>query len=424
LSDILERAARFLKENGLEYKDINFEKEIDRFINQMDLGLVSENGLPMVPTYIEGRLHPEQGGKAIAVDVGGTNLRVAVSELKGLKTEIIKMTRVPILGKDEPVSFNAFIDNLVDNIEPYLEYSKTICFSFSHQIHHNHNMDGFVTDLSKEVSITGISRKPLAFSLKEAIRQRTGDDVKVILINDTVGVAGAMLQLGDAFQNYFGVVMGTGVNACYIEKTRNIKKIDDAATETMFINVESGCYVPSQISIIDQEFDATTSIPNTAVLEKMVSGEYLGRLFFYMIQKACGSNLFSKEFVKDFGQHSTLGTKDLSLFFEDRTKGVYSEIDSSEEDGDLLYFFARCLIERAAALVSIIIIAISKKIYQPVGTSICVIVEGATFYGLKGFREMVLKNISEHSGGMKIELHNVQDAALVGIGNVGLAFAK
>ena len=423
MSDILERAARFLKENGLEYKDINFAKEIDRFTSQMERGLGSDNGLPMVPTYIEGKLHPEQGKKAIAVDVGGTNLRVAVLELTGLKTEIIKIAKVPILGKDEPVSFYAFIDNLVDNIEPYLEYSKIICFSFSHQIHHARNMDGFVTDLSKEVTITGISGKPLAYSLKKAIRQRTGEDAKVILINDTIGVAGSMLQLGDTFQNYFGVVMGTGFNTCYIEKTENIKKIDDAVTETMFINVESGYYVPSQISIIDQEFDATTSKPNTAVLEKMVSGEYLGKLFFYMIQKACGSNLFSKDFVEKLETHSALGTKELSSFFEDPTSGVYGEISSSEDDRDLLYFFARCLIERAAALVSIKIISISKKIYQPANTPICVIVEGATFYGLKGFREMVMKNISEHSNGLEIELYNVQDAALVGIGNVGLAFA-
>ena len=125
LSDISERAARFLQENGLEYKAINFEEEIDRFISQMELGLVSDSGLPMVPTYIEGRLHPEQGEKAIAVDVGGTNLRVAVLELTGLKTEIIKITKAPILGKDEPVSFYAFIENLVDKIEPYLGYSKT-----------------------------------------------------------------------------------------------------------------------------------------------------------------------------------------------------------------------------------------------------------------------------------------------------------
>lgn len=423
MSDILERAVRFLKENGLEYKDFNFKEEIDRFISQMELGLISDNGLPMVPTYIEGRLHPEQGGKAIAVDVGGTNLRVAVLELTGLKTKIVDIKKAPILGKDEPVSFYAFIDNLVDNIEPYLRYSKTICFSFAHQIHHNNDMDGFVSDLSKEVEITDISGKPLACSLKKAIRQRTGDDVKVILINDTVGVAGAMLQLEDAFQNYFGVVMGTGVNACYIEKTENIKKIDDAATKTMFINVESGSYMPSKISIIDQEFDATTSMPNTAVLEKMVSGEYLGKLFFFMIQKACDSHLFSKDFCEKLKKHSALGTKELSSFFEDVSSGAYSGIYSSEDDKDLLYFFARCLIERAAALVSIKIIAISKKIYQPIGTPICVIVEGATFYGLKGFREMVIKNISEYSNGMQIELHNVQDAALVGIGNVGLAFA-
>ena len=102
---------------------------------------------------------------------------------------------------------------------------------------------------------------------------------------------------------------------------------------------------------------------------------------------------------------------------------MYSGVCSNDDDRTVLSFFAKCIIERAAALVSIKIIAISRKIYQPVGTPIGVIVEGATFYGLNRFSDMVSKNISEHSDGLGIELFNVQDAALVGIGNIGLAFA-
>jgi hexokinase len=422
LSDILNKAAVFLQDNCLEYGNINFEQEIDRFIGQMEKGLISDTGLPMVPTYIEGNLRPVQGRKAIAVDVGGTNLRVALLELKGLRTEIIKITKAPVLGKDKPVSFSMFMNNLVDHIEHYLEYSRIVCFSFSHRIQHDH-ADGFVSELSKEITITGISGKPLASSLREAIRKRTGLDTKVILMNDTVGVAGSLLQLGEAYQNYFGVVMGTGFNACYIEQAQNIKKIDDAVTDTMFINVESGSYVPSRVSRIDQEFDATTVMPDTAALEKMVSGEYLGKLFFYLVRKACRNGLFTNVFVERFNQYNDLGTKDLSALYEDSGTGIYRSLCSNDDDRELLGFFAKCVIERAAALVSIKILAISKKIYRPVSSPIGVIVEGATFYGLKGFREKVLDNITEYAGGMKIELFNVQDAALVGIGNIGLAFA-
>jgi len=422
LITMMERAQQFLNKNKLYYENIDFEVEIQRFIEQMELGLKSDAGLPMIPTYVSGELHPKQGGKAIAVDVGGTNLRVALLELKELEMKIIDMVKEPTMGKIESATFDLFIENLVGKIVPYLTHSHTICFSFAHEVQHTSDMDGQVQMMSKEVLITEIREKPLAASLKQAIKKRTGDDVVVVLINDTVGVAGSMLQRGDEFQNYFGVVMGTGANSCYIEQCKNIKKINDAKTETMFINVESGAYVPTIVSEIDRAFDATTQVPKTAVLEKMVSGEYLGKLFYFLIKKACDEGLFSKVFAENLGKYEPLGTKELSRFYENQSNGRYADISGEESDKKLLYFFASCLIRRAAKLVSIKIVAISKKIYKPSDAPICVIVEGSTFYGLKGFRELVSAYIDEHTCDMDVRLFSVEDAALVGIGNIGLAF--
>jgi hexokinase len=191
-----------------------------------------------------------------------------------------------------------------------------------------------------------------------------------VLINDPVGVAGSMLQHENAFQNYLGIVMGTGVNACYIERCNNIKKIDDAKTETMFINVESGAYIPLIVSDIDKAFDATTMLPKTAILEKMVSGEYFGKLYYFLIQMACKEALFSDYFIQNFERHEPLDTKDMSVFYQDKSSGAYAKLCRDNDDVALLYFFASCLIKRAAALISIKIIAIARKIYD------CVIVEG------------------------------------------------
>jgi len=419
---VTEKAKRFLHKNNLIYNDIDFQAEIDRFIAQMEIGLNSDNGLPMIPTYVSGQLHPKQGAKAIAVDVGGTNLRVALLELKDLKTEIIDIVKEPALGKTEPVTFDVFIEGLVDKIEPFLCHSKTICFSFAHEVDHMNDMDGRARFISKEVSITDFKDRPMARSLKLAIKHRTGVDVDIVLINDTVGVAGSMLQHGDEFQNYFGIVMGTGANSCYIEKCENIKKTDDAKTNTMFINVESGAYVPSFVSEIDKMFDATTFVPDTAIMEKMVSGEYLGKLYCYLIKKASLAGLFTPSFSRNIESKTLLSTEELSLFYENQRRGKYAGMCEDESDRQLLYFFASCLIERAAALISIKIIAISKKIFKPIGTPICVIVEGSTYYGIKGFKEMVINNVSEYAGDMDIKLFNVKDAALIGIGNIGLSF--
>ena len=418
----MEKAQQFLYKYNLKYDLIDFEKEIVRFIGQMELGLKSKEGLPMVPTYVSGKLYPRQGGKTIAVDVGGTHLRVALLERDHLTTRIIDMVKEPSMGKEAPVTFNVFIDDLAGKIEPFLKHSKTISFSFSHEVIHSNSMDGQVSFISKEISMTDYEDRLLADSLKQAIKKRTNVDVNVVLINDTVGVAGSMLQHGDMFQNYIGVVMGTGTNTCYVEQCKNIKKIDDAKTETMFINVESGAYVPLIVSDVDKAFDATTLLPNTAIFEKMVSGEYFGKLYYFLIQMACKEGLFSDRFSLNLKTHEPLDTKDLSEFYEDQSSGIYAEMCGDQEDLHLLYFFASCLIKRAAALISIKILAIARKIYKPREAAICVIVEGSTYYGLKGFQAMVQKFVETNKKDMNIQLYSVENAALIGIGNIGLAF--
>ncbi|MDA3845720.1 MAG: hypothetical protein PF505_04120, partial [Vallitaleaceae bacterium] len=128
---MMEKAQHFLHKNNLMYEHIDFESEIISFIGQMELGLKSNDGLPMVPTYVSGQLFPKQGGKAIAVDVGGTNLSVALLEIDHLTTCIIDIVKEPSMGRETSVTFNAFINDLAGKIEPFLKYSKIISFSFS-----------------------------------------------------------------------------------------------------------------------------------------------------------------------------------------------------------------------------------------------------------------------------------------------------
>lgn len=419
---MMEKAQHFLHINNLKYERLDLEAEIVEFIRQMELGLKSTNGLPMVPTYVSGNLHPRQGGKTIAVDVGGTNLSVALLEMDHLTTRIIDIVKEPTMGKAIPVTFDVFINDLADKVVPFLVHSKTISFSFSHEVTHTNAMDGQVRFISKEILMTDYKDRLLADSLKQVIKKRTDIDVNVVLINDTVGVAASMLQYEDKFQNYIGVVLGTGANACYVEQCVNIKKIKDAKTESMFINIESGSYVPLMLSDIDRAFDSTTLLPGTAILEKMVSGEYLGKLYYFLIKRACKEGLFSNEFEQNLKENAPLETKDLSEFYQNQSSGVYAEICVGKNDAQLLYFLAACLIKRAAALISIKIIAIARKIYEPSKAPVCVIVEGSTFYGFKGFQAMVQKYVETNKQGMDVQLFHVDHAALVGIGNIGLAF--
>ena len=116
---------------------------------------------------------------------------------------------------------------------------------------HTEDLDGSVIELSKELHIEGIEGKPLGKTLKHKLSGLGHTIVEVILINDTVGVANSMIQRKNEFSSFIGLVLGTGTNSCYTESCQNIKKISCEKGNDIFINVESGSYVPSIVSDFD-----------------------------------------------------------------------------------------------------------------------------------------------------------------------------
>jgi len=421
----LDRVEAFFHLNNFVYENFDFNKEINSFLLQMNLGLKESGVLSMLPTYVDGDLTPKQGEKVIVVDAGGTNLRVAVVEIVDNKTIVSEVKKSKLPGLDKTIDYFEFMDILAKKIEPYLIYSKTISFSIAQEVKHNCELDGYVVELSKELNIEGIERKLLANDLKERLFFLGHKDVKVFLINETVGVACAMLQRKNEFSSFIGLVMGTGANSSYIEQSSNIVKIDNAKTRSMFINTESGNYIPSMVSDFDIAYNKCTKIPNTAVFEKMVSGRYLGELFHLIVVKASEYGFFSKDFAEFLKISKLINTEEMSKFYNDKTsENMYTNACKREKDGEILYYICDKLIHRAANLMALKIVALAEKTVKNGAGPICCIVEGSTFYGLNGFRKMVEKNVKKYSSKTPIEIHSVKDAALKGIGNIGLSLIE
>lgn len=60
------------------------KKICDHFMVEMDKGLNHEGQtVAMIPSYVEGRLTGEEKGNFLALDLGGTNLRVVLVTLEG-----------------------------------------------------------------------------------------------------------------------------------------------------------------------------------------------------------------------------------------------------------------------------------------------------------------------------------------------------
>ncbi len=415
----------FLKQNKFSYEIDDFQKEVDCFLAEMNNSLNMDGMLSMIPTYIEEDMTPIQNQKIIVVDAGGTNLRIAFVEIQKNETLVSHILTTKIPGVEKPITYPEFMDELAKKIEPYLKESQTIAFSMAQEIIHNEKLDGYITSLSKEVKINGIENQWLAKDLKEHLSTLGYHRCKVLLINDTVGVACALLQRRKEFSSFVGLVLGTGTNSSYLEYSHLILNEKKENKKCMFVNTESGNYCPSILSDFDISYHKSTTNPQTAIFEKMVSGRYLGELFYTILIKACEEGLFSKQFMKSIQQIQKINTKEMSKFYNDKnSENVYRTICKRKKDLDIAYYICDKLIYRSANLIAVNIIALSKKTVKTRKGAVCCIVEGSTFFGLKGFQQMVETKVNSYTNLGDIEMFSVQDAAIKGIGNIGLSMTS
>ena len=58
---------------------------VDSFIGELEKGLRGDEGhdIPMIPTWVQGYATQEESGTYLAIDIGGTNIRVCEITVEG-----------------------------------------------------------------------------------------------------------------------------------------------------------------------------------------------------------------------------------------------------------------------------------------------------------------------------------------------------
>ena len=143
---------------------------------------------------------------------------------------------------------------------------------------------------------------------------RKGLNIKIkAIVNDTVGTLIAHAYSDP--QTYISVILGTGTNAAYVEKTANIKKWQSNDNEVV-INTEWGAYdEPTVLPITpyDIKLDRQSANPKKQIFEKMISGMYLGDITRLVIVDLIKSGeLFSGSGSKIFEKYGAFETAHMS----------------------------------------------------------------------------------------------------------------
>ncbi|KAI8979542.1 hypothetical protein BDF20DRAFT_974593 [Mycotypha africana] len=280
-----------------------FKAIVDGFKSEYAMGLntASASGLAtMIPSYVTALPTGDEKGTYLALDLGGSTLRVCAVELRQAKRSNVKVTELKRhIAPNDPLRTSgavAFFDWIVDAIDELLTMisaaasstseplSLGVCWSFP--IDQTSISTGKILRMGKGFTIDGIEGLDL-FTLFQEAFERKGLRVQVrALLNDTVGTLVAHAYTNPSTR--IGFIYGTGVNAAYPEKVSRIVKLQQQqkahtqpSQQMMLVNTEidifgSEDYLP--LNRYDKMLDAQHSQPKFQLYEKMMSGGCMGEL--------------------------------------------------------------------------------------------------------------------------------------------------
>jgi hexokinase len=414
---------------GMNVSGIDARACCDDFLAEMSRGLNGEpSSLVMIPTYIETARELPRGRTVIALDAGGTNLRVAaVTFDQDGKAVVEDLARHRMPGTEEEIGREEFFRALAGYVKPLAGRSEKIGFCFSYPAEILPDKDGKLIHFTKEVKARGVDGQILGKNLTRALEaEGVQRPPRVVLLNDTVAtlLAGRNAAPGRRFDDFVGIVCGTGFNASYVERNSHIRKLsglDPSASQV--INTESGSFGLSPTGAVDDAFDATTATPSKYRHEKMISGAYLGPLGAFAMKQAASAGCFSPQGARAVLGIPELSTREMNDFLlhpeaADNPLGLLCRGLPAEDRRGLLSLLD-AIVERAALLVAITISAVVLKTGKgrDPANPVCVTVDGTTYWELASFHTRVQSHVGKLLSGERArawEITSVSDAPLLG----------
>jgi hexokinase len=188
------------------------------------------------------------------------------------------------------------------------------------------------------------------------------------ILNDTTGT---LMSCAWKYQDCkIGVIIGTGSNACYVEKAKHAEYFDKPGKteeETVIINTEFGAFgdhgsLEGIRTGFDRDVDENSINPSNQLFEKMISGMYMGELVRLAIVKLASDHLLFDGYISEkFKIRETFKTKYISEIEEQNenvfhaTRDILAEMDidnPTDDDCIIVRYCCELISKRAAQLVS------------------------------------------------------------------------
>ena len=383
------------------------------FREKVEEGLNKNNAeIQCIPTFILPKA-TDVKGKALVLDLGGTNYRVAIVDFSTEKPIIYPnngwkkdMSIMKSPGYTREELFKELADLIV---EIKREEEMPIGYCFSYPTESIPGGDARLLRWTKGVDIREMVGqfvgKPLLDYLNEKNKIRfTG--VKVL--NDTIASLFAGLT-DKSYDAYIGLIVGTGTNMATFIPSDKITKLDPECHVQGLIpvNLESGNFYPPFLTAVDDTVDATSDSLGKQRFEKAVSGMYLGDIL-----KAAFP---LEEFEERFDARKLTAI----MNYPDIHKDIYVQV-------------AHWIYNRSAQLVAASLaglIALLKSYNRDIHR-VCLIAEGSLFWSEsrkdKNYNILVMEKLQELLRELELEdvevhINSMDNANLTGTGIAALS---
>ena len=383
------------------------------FREKVEEGLNKNNAeIQCIPTFILPKA-TDVKGKALVLDLGGTNYRVAIVDFSTEKPIIYPnngwkkdMSIMKSPGYTREELFKELADLIV---EIKREEEMPIGYCFSYPTESIPGGDARLLRWTKGVDIREMVGqfvgKPLLDYLNEKNKIRfTG--VKVL--NDTIASLFAGLT-DKSYDAYIGLIVGTGTNMATFIPSDKITKLDPECHVQGLIpvNLESGNFYPPFLTAVDDTVDATSDSLGKQRFEKAVSGMYLGDIL-----KAAFP---LEEFEEKFDARKLTAI----MNYPDIHKDIYVQV-------------AHWIYNRSAQLVAASLaglIALLKSYNRDIHR-VCLIAEGSLFWSEsrkdKNYNILVMEKLQELLRELELEdvevhINSMDNANLIGTGIAALS---
>lgn len=381
-------AAAFLEKHNFPL-NLDMNPLVDSLLYDMREGLSGRKASQdMIKTFCVPPERKLAGESVIVIDAGGTNFRsclVTFDQAGQPVIDFMEKTKMP--GIERELSRKEFFEQFAENLEHLKDKSSNIGFCFSYPMTITEEGDGVLLGFSKEIKAPEVVGCHIGKELAQALSEHGWTKkVKISLLNDTVAalLAGAACpEEGNRYSSYIGFILGTGMNAAYIQDQDNAFP----GLKKQIIVCESGKFDKMPRSDFDISYDQKSVKPGSGLLEKQCSGAYLGPIAYELVQSAVKDGLFSAKFSEALSKIESLTLIEIDSFLHApyRTAsvlGAKAAESATEEDYDLLHQLLDALVDRSARLSASILTAcvvqsgMGKSATEPV----CILCNGTTFY--------------------------------------------